>query len=149
MGVNLLLAIDQFEPGRAAVGFTIGFATRLGADVQVFHVREVPSSLGIEPMESQAESHDLVEGAVRQLQAAGLRAEGRFCSDHASCVPRLIAEEASERQCSAIVLGSLRMRGFQAVMGQRTRERVLTMSTLPVIVSPPASRVHEPIAADP
>jgi nucleotide-binding universal stress UspA family protein len=112
MGVRLLLAIDQFEPGHAAVDFTIGFAARLEADVCVFHVREVPSSLGIDPLESQAEARELVERVVQRLQVAGIGVEGRTCSDHASCVARLIVEEAAERHCGAIVLGSLRLRGL-------------------------------------
>src|ERR1019366_6160022 len=47
MKVRILLAIDQFEPGQAAVDFAIGLAAKSKADVLVFHVREVPSSLGI------------------------------------------------------------------------------------------------------
>ena len=55
MGNKLLLAVDQFEPGRAAVNFTIGLAARLKSDVQVLHVRELPTSLGIPPLESAGE----------------------------------------------------------------------------------------------
>ncbi len=47
-----------------------------------------------------------------------------------------IVEEASERNCSAIILGSLRHTGLQAVLGHRTRERVVKMSPLPVVVAP-------------
>ena len=138
MGFKLLLAIDQFEPGQAAVDFTIGLAARSRSEVYVFHVRDVPSSLGMAPLESEAEAQVLVDEAVYRLQAAGIAAEGGIRSDHGSCVAPLIVEEASTRHCSAIVLGSLRLRGLQSKMGRRTRERVLRMSPLPVIVTPPA-----------
>jgi len=138
MRIKLVLALDQFEPGQAAVAFTIGLAARLKSDVYVLHVREVPSSLGIAPLESAAEAQGLVADAVHRLQTAGVAAEGEACSEHVSCIARLIVEEASKRHCSAIILGSLRLKGLQSAMGHRTRERVLKMSPLPVFVSPPA-----------
>lgn len=145
---RILLAIDQFEPGQAAVDFTIRIATKSKADVLVFHVREVPSSLGIAPLESPGEAQELVGLAVQRLLAAGIAAEGDTCSDHVSCVARLIVNEATGRHCDAIILGSLRRRGIQSVMGHRTRERVLKMSPLPVLVTPPARRVSGRKMAD-
>jgi nucleotide-binding universal stress UspA family protein len=133
-----LLAIDQFESGQAAVDFTIGLAARSKSDVYVLHVREVPASLGIAPLESAAEAQQLVDEAVQRLQTAGIAAEGEARSEHVSWVAQLIVEEASKRQCSAIILGSLRLRGLHSAMGHRTRERVLKMSPLPVIVASPA-----------
>jgi hypothetical protein len=47
MGNRLLLAIDQHAPGQAAVDFTVDLASMSRSDVYVFHVREVPSSLGV------------------------------------------------------------------------------------------------------
>ena len=135
---RLLLAIDQFEPGQAAADFTIGLAASSGSDVDVLHVRELPASLRIPPLESAMEARMLVEETVRRLQTAGIAAEGEACSDRETNVARRIVEEAARRGCTAIVLGSLRLRGLRSMMGHGTRERVLKLSPLPVIVTPPA-----------
>jgi hypothetical protein len=74
---KLLLALDQFEPGQAAVAFTIGLAARLKSDVYVLHVREVPSSLGIAPLESAAEAQGLVADAVPTVADGWRRRRGR------------------------------------------------------------------------
>jgi len=139
---RLLLAIDQFEPGQAAVDFTIGLAATSKSDVQVLHVRELPTSLRVPPLESAAEARVLVEETVSRLQTAGIAAEGETCSEREPNVARRIVEEASSRRCNAIVLGSLRLRGLKSIMGQGTRERVLKMSSLPVIVTPPALNLN-------
>jgi nucleotide-binding universal stress UspA family protein len=139
---RLLLAIDQFEPGQAAVDFTIGLAATSKADVRVVHVRELPASLRIRPLESASDAGVLVEETVRRLQTAGIAAEGCAYSDRETRVAHRIVEEASREGCDAIVLGSLRRRGFPRVLGQGTRERVLKMSSLPVIVTPPALTVR-------
>jgi len=138
MGNRLLLAIDQYAPGQAAVDFTVDLASMSKSDVYVFHVREVPSSLGVFSLESAAEAQVLVEETVRRLQSAGIAAEGEACSEHRSRVALLIVEEALKRKCNAIVLGSLRLQGLQSMIGHGTRERVLKMSSLPVIITPPA-----------
>src|SRR5664280_1669611 len=62
-------------------------------------------------------------------------------------VSLLIVEAALKRKCNAIVLGSLRLRGLQSMIGHGTRERVLKMSSLPVIVTPPALCVSGPSRA--
>jgi nucleotide-binding universal stress UspA family protein len=140
MRSKLLLAVDQFEPGQAAVDFTIGLAAQSKADVQVLHVRELPTSLRVPPLESAGEAQILVEETVSRLQTAGIAAEGEVISDRENHVARRIVEEASKRRCYAIILGSHRLRGLQSIMGHGTRERVLKMSPLPIIVTPAALR---------
>ena len=147
MGAKLLLAIDQYSPGQAAVDFTIDLASTSDWGVHVFHVREVPSSLGVFPLESADEADVLVEESVNRLESAGITAEGAVCSEHKSRVALLIVEEALKRKCNAIVLGSLRLRGLQSMIGHGTRERVLKMSSLPVIVTPPALCASGPSTA--
>ena len=143
MRSKLLLAIDQDEPGQAAVDFAIGLAAMSKSDVQVIHVRELPASLRVPPLESAAEARVLVEETVHRLQTAGIAAEGETCSEREPHVARRIVEEASRRRCNCIVLGSQRLRGIKSIMGRGTRERVLKLSSLPVIVTPPTLRVDE------
>ena len=133
---RLLLAIDQFEPGQAAVDFTIGLAGKSGASVTVFHVTEHNRSLRVPPLETLAEAQLLVDHTVLRMQVAGIAADGRLCSARDEDVARRIVDEASRRKCDAIVLGSLRLRGFHRVSGHGIRERVLQNSPLPVIVTP-------------
>ncbi len=140
---RLLLAIDQFEPGQAALDYTIGLAATSKSDVEVLHVRELPASLRVPPLETTAEAEVLVEETVRRLQTAGIAASGAVCSAREHQVARRIVDEASSRRCDAIVLGSLRRRGLRSMMGQGTRERVLRMSPLPVVVTPPALGVGD------
>jgi nucleotide-binding universal stress UspA family protein len=137
---RLLLAIDQFEAGQAAVDFTIGLAAKSGASVTVFHVRELNRSLRIPPLETVAAAQLLVDHVVLRMQLAGIATEGHLCSARDEDVARRIVDEASHRMCDAIVLGSLRLRGFHRVSGHGIRERVLQNSPLPVIVTPTTLR---------
>jgi nucleotide-binding universal stress UspA family protein len=133
---RLLLAIDQFEPGQAAVDFTIGLAAKSGASVTVFHVRELSRSLRVPPLETLGDAQLLVEHTVLRMQVAGIATEGHLCSARDEEVAKRIVQEASRRMCDAIVLGSLRLRGLHRVSGHGIRERVLQNSPLPVIVTP-------------
>ena len=135
---TLLLAIDQFAPGQAAVDFTIGFATRSRAAVCVFHVREQPHSLRVPPLESAEEAGALVDDAVRAIEGAGVPAEGRVRLGREDHVGDFIVEEASAAGCNAIVLGSLRLRGPRRISGHGVRESVVRRTPLPVIITPTA-----------
>ena len=135
---HLLLAIDQTEAGQAAVDFAIGHAAASDADVTVLHVRELSPMLRVPPLESATMARELVEKSVGTLRGAGLHAVGLICTAREDAVARRIVEIAAEEQCSGIVLGSLRLRGFHRLAGRGVRERVLRTSHLPVIVAPPA-----------
>ncbi len=139
---RLLLAIDQFETGQAAVDFVIGLATKSGASVRVLHVREVSRSLRVPPLETVVEAESVVEDAVRRIHGAGIRAEGLVRSARSEHLARCITDEAAGGRCDAIVLGSLRLRGVQRLSGHGVRERVLQLSALPVFITPTALRVR-------
>jgi nucleotide-binding universal stress UspA family protein len=135
---TLLLAIDQFAPGQAAVDFTIGFATRSHAAVCVFHVREQHRSLRVPPLESAEEAGQLIDRAVCAIEQAGVPAEGRVRLGRDDHVGDFIVEEASAAGCNAIVLGSLRLRGPRRIAGHGVRECVVRTTPLPVIITPTA-----------
>lgn len=141
MSYKILLAIDQFEDGCAAVDVTVGIASVTQAKVHVVHVREVPRSLRVPPLETEQEAQTVVDGAVAILRAAEIEAEGTAISDRETRVARRIVEGAASNHCDAIVLDSLRLRGIQSIMGHGTRERVLRLSPLPVVVTPPSLSV--------
>lgn len=133
---SLLLAIDQFDSGQTAVDFTTGFAARSAADVRVFHVRELPRSIRIPPLETVAEAQLLVDEALWHLRSAGAIAEGRQSAAREGDVAARIVEESARWQCESIILGSRRLRGIGRISGSGVRERVLRSSPLPVIVAP-------------
>jgi nucleotide-binding universal stress UspA family protein len=133
---RLLLAIDQYETGQAALGFTAGLAGATETDVRVLHVREIPKAARVPPLESPAEAETLVNDAVCDLRLAGVGAEGRFCSAPVGDVAQIIVEESMQWVCDAIVLGTRRLHGLERLSGHGTRERVLRLSHLPVIAAP-------------
>ena len=137
---QLLLAIDETEAGQAAVDFTIGFAARSHGQVTVLHVRELPASSRVPPLESLDHARSLVEESVARLNQAGVPADGIIYSAREPSVARCIVDTADERWCNGIVLGSFRLRGIRRLSGRKIREQVMRRSTLPVIVAPPALR---------
>ncbi len=136
MWERLLLAIDQFESGRQALGLAAQLAAETRAEVRVLHVRELSTNVRVPPWETPAEAKLLVDEAVFCLRLAGVGAEGRACSVRGDHVARRIVQEASEWRCHAIVLGSRRLRGIDRLSGHGVRERVLRLSRLPVITAP-------------
>jgi nucleotide-binding universal stress UspA family protein len=133
---RLLLAMDQFDSGQAALDFTTGLAASSGADVRVFHARELSKSTRVPPLETVTDAHYLVDEAVFRLRLANIGAEGRACSAREEQVASRIVDEASHWRCDAIVLGSRRLRGISRLSGWGVRERILRLSPLPVIVTP-------------
>jgi hypothetical protein len=78
-----------------------------------------------------------VNEEVLTLRIAGVGSEGCARSAPENRVALRIVEESLNWMCDAIVLGSRRLHGVSRLSGQGTRDRVLRMSVLPVIVAPP------------
>jgi nucleotide-binding universal stress UspA family protein len=135
---RLLCGIDQFESGQSALDFAAGLAATNDASVRVFHLRELSRMARVMPLETPADAEELVREAVLSLGAFGVAAEGRFASALEDQVARRIVDEAVHWECRAIVLGSRRVRGIARLSGRGVRERVLRLSTLPVLVAPAA-----------
>jgi len=141
---QLLLAIDQFESGEAAVDFAIGLASVPGARLTVFHVRELSANIRVLPLESADEAREVVERSMHRIHDAGIPADGLVCNGREGAVARHILETAEERWCTGIVLGSRRLKGIGRLRGGGVRERVMRHSPLPVIVAPPALTCRRP-----
>jgi nucleotide-binding universal stress UspA family protein len=116
--------------------FAAGLAATNDASVRVFHIRELSRMARVMPLETPADAEELVREAVLSLGAFGVAAEGRFVSTLEDQVARRIVDEAVHWECQAIVLGSRRVRGIARLSGRGVRERVLRLSTLPVLVAP-------------
>ncbi len=135
---RLLCAIDQFESGQIALDFVADVASTNAASVRLLHIREVPRMARALPLESPAEAEELVRDAVQSLGMRGVAAEGRFSSALQEHVARRIVDEALRWDSQAIVLGSRRLRGIARLSGRGVRERILRLSSLPVLVAPAA-----------
>ncbi|MGD0746437.1 MAG: universal stress protein [Acidimicrobiales bacterium] len=135
---RLLCAIDQFESGQVALDFVAGVALANDASVRVLHIREVPKMGRVLPLESPAEAEDLVRDAVLSLGMRGAASAGRSCSALEDQVAARIVKEAQLWECQAIILGSRRLRGISRLSGRSVRERILRVSSLPVLVAPAA-----------
>ena len=135
---RVLCAIDQFESGQVALRFAADVASANHASVRLLHVRELSRMARVMPLETPDDAEDLVREAVHSLQSAGVAAEGRSCSVLQDRVAHRIVKEASIWDCHAIVLGSRRLHGMARLSGWGVRERVLRLSSLPVLVAPPA-----------
>jgi nucleotide-binding universal stress UspA family protein len=135
---RLLCGIDQFESGQSALDFAAGVAATNDGSVRVFHIRELSRMARVMPLETPADAEELVREAVLRLGTRGVATEGRFASTLEDQVARRIVDEAAYWECQAIVLGSRRVRGMARLSGRGVRERVLRLSTLPVLVAPAA-----------
>ncbi len=139
---RLLLALDQFDTGQAALEFTGQVAHATHASVRVLHVRELEMLGRVPALETVEEAERLVREAVFRLRLNGVPADGRVRSLRDQQVACGIAEEADWWQCDAIVLGSRRLHGVNRLAGHGVRERVLRQSLIPVLVAPTPGAVE-------
>jgi nucleotide-binding universal stress UspA family protein len=134
---RLLCAIDQFESGQTTLDFVAAVASANDASVYVLHLREGERARVL-PLESPAEAEELVRDAVLSLRMRGIAADGRSRSVLQDHVARQIVKDALLWECQAIVLGSRRLHGISRLSGCGVRERILRLSSLPVLVGPSA-----------
>jgi nucleotide-binding universal stress UspA family protein len=144
---RMLLAIDQFESGQTALRFTSEVAAGIGAQVSVIHIRELSKWARVPPLETPAEAEALVQEAVLSLQLAGVNADGLACSVPEDLVASRIFGEARSRMSDAIVVGSRRLHGIQRLSGRSVRDRILRLTSLPVVVAPtpPNNAIYKPL----
>jgi nucleotide-binding universal stress UspA family protein len=133
---HLLFAIDRYESGQTALGFTAGLARATGSDVRVLHIRELSKWARVPPLETPDQADRLVAEAVETLRQAGVVADGRSYSCLEDLVAQRIVEESAYWLCDAIVVGTRRLRGLSRLSARGVRERVLRLSIVPVVAAP-------------
>ena len=133
---RLLLALDSFEAGEVALDYTAGLAGALGSVVRVIHVRDVPRSVRMPPLETPEDVIELVGDAVLQLRQRGVDADGVARSCFSDNVARRIVEESIAWNADAIVAGSRRLRGFGRLNAEGLRDRIQRLSSLPMLIAP-------------
>ncbi len=136
---RLLVAIDASPSTPVTLGFATALARGNRASVLVVHVNPRLGGRGF-PVLPADEARELVDGAVRQLEEEGVLATGAVVGATVADLPRQIVDVARKDQAEAIILGSRRRR-FGRRFGKGIRERVTTLSSLPILVAPPALEV--------
>ena len=88
-----------------------------------------------------------MQEAILNLQLAGVRADGIACSVPEDLIASRIFGEARSRMCDAIIVGSRRLHGMHRLSGRNIRDRILRMTSLPVLVAPTPLRngIHKPV----
>jgi nucleotide-binding universal stress UspA family protein len=138
---RILLAIDDSASSEAAVSFVTAMARQSSAAVRVVHVNEYLVGGRGHTVETQAEAIQHLERAVNSLRAAGIRTQGSLYLASCFGVETRIANSAHDWSADVIVLGSRRRRRYSRLAGKGVRERVTSLTSLPVLTAPAPLRV--------
>jgi nucleotide-binding universal stress UspA family protein len=136
MFTRILLAIDDSDTSEAAVSFVTALARQCSASVRIVHVNEFLVGGRGFANETQAEAIQLLESAVNSVRAAGIPTEGALYLTSSFGVEGRITNSAHTWSADVIVLGSRRRRRFPRFAGKGVRERVISLTTLPVLTAP-------------
>jgi nucleotide-binding universal stress UspA family protein len=131
---KLLLAVDQSENSRKAVPAVIELVRAGGGTVHVLHVRELyypvpPTVRG----DSAEEAQELVDGIVKELQAAGVTAEGTVRPSTGGSPAGAVLDYAREVDAGMIVVGSHGQSALGLLLGS-VAHKLTQLSTCPVLV---------------
>lgn len=139
MFTRILLAVDDSASCETAVGFAIALAKQESAAVRVVHVNEYLVGGRGHTVKTQSEAIAHLEEVVESLRAAGIPTVGTLYLTNCFGVDARIATAAHDWSADVIVLGSRRQRRFgpfSRFAGQGIRERVMGLTSLPVLVAP-------------
>jgi nucleotide-binding universal stress UspA family protein len=136
MFTRILLAIDDSDASEVAISFATAKARQASASVRVVHVNEyLVGGRGLTVV-TQAEAIELLERAVGTLRGAGIPTEGSLYLTSCFGVEARIANAAHDWSADVIVLGSRRRRHWRRLAGPGMRERVIGLTSLPVLTAP-------------
>jgi nucleotide-binding universal stress UspA family protein len=139
---RILLAIDDSTSSEAAVSFVTAMAQQSSASVRVVHVNEYLVGGRGFTVETQAQAISHLEGAVNSLRVAGIATEGALYLTSCFGVDLRITSAAHDWSADVIVLGSRRHRRFPRLAGKGVRDRVISLTSLPVLTAPTALQVN-------
>jgi nucleotide-binding universal stress UspA family protein len=133
---RILLAIDDSESSEVAISFATALARQYSGAVRVVHVNEYLVGGRGFTVETKAQAISHLENAVSTLRAAGIATEGSLYLTSCFGVDVRIANAAHDWSADVIVLGSRRRRRFARLGGKGMRERVTSLTALPVLTAP-------------
>ena len=127
---HILTTVDGSEYDRMALGATRELAKLAESTVRVVHVRQS------DVLEEREEASNLLDQAVADLVAAGVKATGTIRSSLTAFVALEILEEAEECGASVIVMGCRGVSDLKGLLVGSTTHKVLHLGRLPVLVIP-------------
>src|ERR1700722_13708677 len=149
MFTRILLALDGTESSDVAVSFATALARQLDSSVRVVHVNELLVGGRGFASTTELESMEIVDEAVGRLRNEGIAADGVHYLANCFTIADRIAEAATGWGADVIVLGSKRRRWFSRFGGAGLRERVTSISGLPVLTAPaPLRMAHDNTARE-
>ncbi len=138
---RLLLSIDESPSGEVGLAFAASLARQDEASVRVFHANELLIGGRGVTHETHDEAVSVLERAVAELRDAGLDASGETALVNCFTLAPRIVEAAERFGADVIVLGSHRHRRFGRLLGRGVRERVIRITSLPVLTAPAPLRI--------
>ena len=138
---HVLVATDFQECSREAVSIAADLARANNEELVVVHSFEPPSysysGLGVSMVETttaiQKAAHEALDRVIEALRGEGVHARGIL-----KCGPawEQILEAAKEEQVDLIVLGTHGRRGLSRALLGSVAEKIVRLSTLPVLTIP-------------
>ena len=145
---RILVAIDGSHYSRAALPAAIEIAKKFDAKLFILHVAEHDRGRAAAySLESPAEQTRLVAEAVKEAQAAGVKAKGELVDRAAGHVPFAIADAAREDEADLIVMGSRGLSDAAGMFLGSVTHRVIQLADVPVMIA--RSKKVQPKAAEP
>lgn len=133
---RILLAIDASSSSQAAVSFALALAGQSSGTVRVVHVNEYLVGGRGFTVETQTQAINHLEDAVAAFREVGIPTEGSLYLTSCFGVEGRIANAAHDWAADVIVLGSRRRRRLARFGGKGMRERVTSLTALPVLTAP-------------
>jgi nucleotide-binding universal stress UspA family protein len=133
---RLLVPIDHSESTPHVLAAAKELAAMAKSEVWVMHLREreVMSRAGLVPTESDTESIEGVEAAVKDLIDAGITAHGVVDDALYGHAARYIVDAADEHDASLIVMGSRGRGDLSGLVLGSTAHKVIHLTHRPVLV---------------
>jgi nucleotide-binding universal stress UspA family protein len=134
---KILVAIDNSEPSNRAVLAARDLAVLSKGEVWVMHLREreIAVKTGVAFADETAEeANEEIEGALKVLAEAGVKAHGEVGTTIYGYAARVIADNAIEHGVDVIVMGSRGRSDLAGFILGSTAHKVLHLTDRPVLI---------------
>ena len=128
---RILVAFDGSDHAKKALDAAAELAKYSDGEVHVLHVHE---SGVMAPVETPGESSDLVDGAVEELRAAGVKASGDAIQARSGSAAPAILDAAKAFDSSLIVMGTRGLSDFSGLLVGSMAHKVIHHAECPVLV---------------
>jgi nucleotide-binding universal stress UspA family protein len=135
---KIVVAIDESEHAGPVLTAAAELATKFGSELRIVHVVETAfaSKLGSVKLENSDEAHKIVNDAVANLDAKGVKAAGEVRVGVHGKLAVVINDEAHSVGATLIILGSRGLTDLEGLMVGSTTHRLLHLTDLPVLIIP-------------